>query len=481
MTESSNTRAFSKLPIAAAHPVVAPIRPERRAGTMELELEARLLEQLGLSAGHRVGPQLAAAYARCVERFVTFFGRRHPSGIGATEIERFLHHSPAALELGVDRALMSTALAFFYREVLHRPLPQDALAVPRPTTSAPSSSTASTASPVAVREKATTPIVDPRPPLEQLITATREAIRRRHYSRRTEIAYLGWIRRFFIFSHGRDPRRLGRPEVTAFLSSLATGRMVSASTQNQAFSALLFLYREVIGVAVDGLEDIVRAKRPVRVPLVLSRGEVSSILQHLEGVPWLMASLLYGAGLRLLESARLRVKDLDFDRGELTVRDGKGQKDRVTMLPSRLTEPLRAHLERVRRLHERDLAEGTGEVKLPHALAEKLPSAAREWAWQWVFPAGRFHVDPDTGRRCRHHLHESVVQREFAMAVRLSGVAKPATCHTLRHSFATHLLETGYDIRTIQELLGHSDLATTMVYTHVLNRGGRGVRSPLDA
>jgi integron integrase len=273
---------------------------------------------------------------------------------------------------------------------------------------------------------------------------------------------------------------MGTEEITGFLSSLATRGHVSAATQNQAFSALLFLFREVLSREVVGLEEVVRAKRPPRIPLVLTPDEVAAILGQLHGTLWLMASLMYGAGLRLLECCRLRVKDVDHARGEITVRDGKGRKDRVTPLPARLQEPLRVHLEKVDRQHRADLEQGWGSVELPDALAIKYPSAARDWAWQWIFPASRLYTVAATGERRRHHVHESVVQREFKVAVRLARVAKPASCHSLRHSFATHLLEVGYDIRTIQELLGHSDVATTMIYTHVLNRGGRGVRSPLD-
>jgi integron integrase len=317
--------------------------------------------------------------------------------------------------------------------------------------------------------------------LPSLLFRVREAIRTRHYSRRTEKAYIGWITRYFSFYGRRDPRSMSTSEVSAYLSALALRGRVSASTQNQAFSALLFLYREVLEMKLEGLEDVVRAKRPVRVPLVLSRGEVDAILKHLSGMSWLMASLMYGAGLRLLECAQLRVKDIDFARQEITVRDGKGQKDRVTVLPAKVAEPLRAHLSNVRRQHESDLADGNGSVELPTALDKKYTRAPWDWSWQWVFPATRLYYHARSGQRRRHHFHESAVQREFAMAVRASGTAKPATCHTLRHSFATHLLEVGYDIRTIQELLGHSDVSTTMIYTHVLNKGGRGVRSPLDA
>jgi len=319
----------------------------------------------------------------------------------------------------------------------------------------------------------------PQPP--RLLERVSVAIRARHYSPRTERAYVGWIRRFVVFHGKRHPDQMGAPEVARYLGHLATQGQVSASTQNQAFSALLFLYREVLGRELAGLEDVPRAKRPVHVPLVLTREEVRAVLARLRGAPWLMGALMYGAGVRVLECCRLRVKDLDFARGELTVRAGKGRKDRVTVLPGRLIPLLEAHLERVRKLHTADLSSGAGAVLLPDALDRKYQAASREWCWQWVFPATRLYTDDKTGERRRHHTHESAVQREFATAVRAAGIAKPATCHTLRHSFATHLLDTGYDIRTIQELLGHSDVATTMVYTHVLNRGGQGVRSPLDA
>ena len=306
------------------------------------------------------------------------------------------------------------------------------------------------------------------------------AIRTRHYSRRTEKAYLGWIRRFIAYHRGRDPASLGAYEVQQFLSRLAVDGRVAAATQNQAFSALLFLYREVLGIGLQGLENTERAKRPERLPLVLSENEVRAVLRHLKGRMLTMAYLMYGSGLRLLECARLRVKDIDFDRREITVRDGKGGKDRLTVLPGRASDRLRSHLEKVYRVHQDDLAGGAGSVLMPDALARKYPNASREWGWQWVFPAARMHTDLDTGERRRHHIHETVLQRAFKDAVRASGITKPATCHTLRHSFATHMLESGYDIRTIQELLGHSDLSTTMIYTHVLNRGGRGVRSPID-
>jgi integron integrase len=327
-------------------------------------------------------------------------------------------------------------------------------------------------------EPAGGPVVTATPP--RLFERVRLSLRARHFSRRTETAYLAWIRRYVLFNDKRHPDRLGASEVTGYLSHLANARHVSASTQNQAFSALLFLYREVLGRELAGLEDAPRARKPDRLPLVLAREEIHAVLRQLRGVPWLMCALMYGAGLRLLECCRLRVKDVDLLRLELSVYDGKGRKDRVTVLPGRLRESLRAHLARVQGQHLKDLEGAAGFVALPDALARKYPNANREWPWQWVFPASRVYVDEATAERRRHHIHESVLQREFAGAVRRAQLTKPATCHTLRHSFATHLLETGYDIRTIQELLGHSDVSTTMIYTHVINRGGRGVRSPLD-
>lgn len=315
----------------------------------------------------------------------------------------------------------------------------------------------------------------------KLLDRVRNAIRARHYSPRTADAYVGWIRRFILFHHKRHPREMGEAEVAACLSSLATDRHASASTQNQALSAIVFLYAEVLGNRLDWLNDVVRAKRPVRLPVVLTPVGVRALLAELDGTVALMASLMYGAGLRLLECCELRVKDVDLATREIRVRDGKGRKDRVTVLPVALEPALRRHLECQRSLYDRDIADGHGWVAIPDALGRKFPNAGRDWLWRWLFPATRTYVDPETRQRRRHHLHESVAPREVRAAAQRAGLAKPATCHTLRHSFATHLLEAGYDIRTIQELLGHRDVSTTMVYTHVLNRGGRGVRSPLDA
>jgi len=314
----------------------------------------------------------------------------------------------------------------------------------------------------------------------RLLDQVREEIRKRHYSRRTEKSYIGWIRRFIVFHGKRHPLEMGEAEISRYLSHLAVSCKVSASTQNQALSALLFVYRQVLCREVEWVEGVVRAKRPLHLPVVLTREEVLALLNHLQGTEWMMASLLYGAGLRLLECCRLRVKDVDLVKREIVVRDGKGGKDRVTLLPEKVAEPLRAHLEMVRKQHEADLASGAGSVELPWAIERKYPRAPWEWGWQWVFPATRFYLHVAAGRKRRHHLHESVLQKAVREAALKAGIAKRVSSHALRHSFATHLLEAGYDIRTIQELLGHSDVSTTMIYTHVLNRGGRGVLSPLD-
>jgi integron integrase len=314
----------------------------------------------------------------------------------------------------------------------------------------------------------------------RLLEQVHEAIRLLHYSRRTEEAYVHWIRRFIFWSGKRHPATLGESEVTAFLSHLATERNVAAATQNQALAALLFLYKQVLGRELGWFDDLVRAKRPVRLPVVLTRGEVTALLGQLKGAHWLMASVLYGAGLRLMECLRLRVKDIDIAYRQILVRDGKGGKDRVTMLPEIAVQPLHGQLGEAKRLHGLDLREGFGEVHLPHALARKYPRAGFEWGWQYVFPSGKRSADPEDGVIRRHHLDESVLARALKEARRCAGIAKPLSAHVLRHSFATHLLQSGSDIRTVQELLGHSDVSTTMIYTHVMNKGARGVKSPLD-
>jgi integron integrase len=317
-------------------------------------------------------------------------------------------------------------------------------------------------------------------PKPRLLDRVRAALRARHYSRRTEDTYIAWIKRYIFFHGKRHPAEMGAPEVTRFLTSLAVDGHVAASTQNQALSALLFLYRDVLEVDLPWLDGVVRAKRPARLPIVLTREEVRALLQRLDGVSRLMACLLYGAGLRVLECCRLRVQDIDFATNQIVVRGGKGDKDRVTMLPAIAKAALTRHLETVQAQHQDDLAAGAGWVELPTALLRKYPNAAREWVWQWVFPATRVYRDRLTGQRRRHHLDETVLQRAVKAAAHGAGIAKRASPHTLRHSFATHLLEDGHDIRTVQELLGHRDVSTTMIYTHVLNRGPAAVRSPAD-
>jgi integron integrase len=314
----------------------------------------------------------------------------------------------------------------------------------------------------------------------RLLDQVRERMRRLGMARRSEDAYVGWIRRFILANDKRHPSKMGATEIERFLTSLAVQGNVSSSTQNQALSALLFLYRQVLGVELPWMGDIQRAKKPQRLPVVLTRTEAAALLDQLTGAHWLMASLLYGTGMRLMECIRLRVKDVDFERGEIVIRQGKGGKDRRTMLPQSLVQPLRAQLAEASRIHERDKAAGFGRVWMPDALARKYPAASLEWAWQYVFPASLRSMDPREGVERRHHMDESSLQRAVKSARHRAAIVKPATCHTLRHSFATHLLEDGYDLRTIQELLGHKDVATTQIYTHVLNRGGRGVRSPLD-
>ena len=306
------------------------------------------------------------------------------------------------------------------------------------------------------------------------------ALRARHYARRTEQAYDHWIRRFTRFHQGRRPAAMAEPEINRLLTHLAVREKVSASTQNQALAAVLFLYRHVIGRDIGDLGEVIRARRPERLPVVMTREEVKAVLVNLTGDKWLMASIMYGAGLCLMECLRLRVQDIDFSQKEILVRDGKGAKDRITMLPDSLKVPLQDHLKRVKAVHQQDLADGWGRVQLPHALDRKYPNAPKDWRWQWVFPQDRRWINGKTKEQGRHHIDESLVQKAGREAVLMAGLTKRATCHTFRHSFATHLLESGSDIRTVQELLGHRDVKTTMIYTHVLHQGPSGVRSPLD-
>jgi integron integrase len=314
----------------------------------------------------------------------------------------------------------------------------------------------------------------------RLLDQLRAALRSRHYSHRTEQTYTLWVKRFIHFHKVRHPAEMAEPEINAFLTHLAVKKKVSASTQNQALSALLFLYRHVICHEVGDLGEVIRARRPTRLPVVMTRDEVKAVLSQITCDKWLMASLMYGAGLRLMECLRLRVQDIDFSRNEILVRDGKGAKDRITMLPESLKAQLQDHLKKVKAIHEKDLNEGWGGVLMPDALDRKYPNAPKEWRWQWVFPQENRWVNLKTKEQGRHHVDESLLQKAVRDAVARVGLTKRVTCHTFRHSFATHLLEGGYNIRTVQELLGHSDLKTTMIYTHVLNRGPAGVRSPID-
>lgn len=317
--------------------------------------------------------------------------------------------------------------------------------------------------------------------VNSLLQQMQEIIRTKHYGRRTEEAYLAWVKRFLNHFAPCSPETLSEDHVRRYLTHLAIKSNVAASTQNQAFAALLFFYREVLNRELGDVGNVVRAKKPQKLPVVFTPQEVQSLLKQMEGTYWLIASILYGAGLRLLECLRLRIKDIDFQYKQICVRDGKGQKDRITMLPERLVAPLYVHLKKAKKLHEQDLQEGFGRVYLPYALAKKYPNAETEWCWQYVFPSARRSLDPRSGIIRRHHLMESGVQKAVKSALKKARINKAGSCHTLRHSFATHLLENGYDIRTVQELLGHKDVSTTMIYTHVLNRGGKGVKSPLDS
>ena len=315
----------------------------------------------------------------------------------------------------------------------------------------------------------------------KLLDQVRNVIRRKHYSIRTEQSYVHWIRRYILFHKKQHPLQLGESHIVDFLTDLAVRHKVASSTQNQALCALVFLYEQVLGMSLGEFKNMVYAKRPRKIPVVFTREEVKAVLLQLDGVHWIMGQLLYGAGLRLMECIRLRVKDVDFGYKQITVRDGKGHKDRVTMLPELLIEPMRRHLLKTESIHELDLKAGYGAVYLPYALARKYKGADRAWGWQYVFPAARRSVDPRSGVERRHHVSEAVLQRAVKKAIRGAGITKAGSVHSMRHSFATHLLEAGYDIRTVQELLGHKDVSTTMIYTHVLNRGGRAVQSPGDA
>jgi integron integrase len=318
-------------------------------------------------------------------------------------------------------------------------------------------------------------------PRAKLLDQVREVLRVKHYALRTEEVYVLWIKRYIFFHQKRHPREMGAAEVQAFLSDLAVTQKVSASTQNQALNALVFLYDQVLHIELGWMDNLVRAKRSTRLPLVMSRDEVRRVIASMSGTHQLLAKILYGTGLRLMECLRLRVKDIDFERNQIIVRNGKGDKDRATMLPESIKAAVREHLARVKILHEKDVVDGFGEVYLPDALERKFPYAARDWGWQWAFPSGRISEDSRSGKKRRHHLHELILQRAVRQAVQLARIPKPISCHTFRHSFATHLLESGYDIRTVQELLGHAHVTTTQIYTHVMQKPGFGVKSPLDS
>ena len=315
---------------------------------------------------------------------------------------------------------------------------------------------------------------------KRLLEQVRDVIRLKHYSIRTESTYIYWMKRYIFFHNKRHPKEMGKPEIHQFLTHLAVKEKVSAATQNLALNAIMFLYREILVKDIENIGDFVKAKKPIKLPVVLSPAEVKAVLSHLKNPYWLMASLLYGSGLRLMECIRLRVKDIDFDYRQIIVREGKGFKDRITMLPEKLVKLLTHQLKRAKFIYEEDIADGFGDVYLPYGLKKKYSNASKEWGWQYVFPASRRSIDPRSGIERRHHISETVLQRAVKRAVRESGITKPASCHSFRHSFATHLLENGYDIRTVQELLGHKDIRTTMIYTHVLNKNRLGVKSPLD-
>ena len=334
-----------------------------------------------------------------------------------------------------------------------------------------------TASPAVISIVPSAPSNEKKP---KLLDQLRGAMRSRHYSRRTEATYIHWVKRYIFFHHVRHPKEMAEPEINAFLTHLAVKEHVSASTQNQALCAIIFLYRYVLEKKIGELGEVIRARKPVRLPVVMTKAEVKAVLSNLEGDKWIIAYLMYGAGMRLMECLRLRVQDVDFNLNQIIVRDGKGNKDRVTMFPASVKKPLAEHLSNIKKIHEADLAKGFGRVLMPDALVRKYPNASKEWRWQWIFPQEKLWHNKRTGEHGRHHIDESIIQKSVKDAVAKTELVKRATCHTFRHSFATHLLEDGYDIRTVQELLGHKDLKTTMIYTHVLNKGPAAVRSPAD-
>jgi integron integrase len=456
--------ARKKFHMATASPT-GPGRPEAPAPAAANQ-PPRLLDQLRAVLRRQVPAADHEDYVRWVVRFMRFHQLRHPRELTARDRDQFLQFVSKTVEgAGAGTAQARAALDLLYRQVLPR------------TMSLPSNSPGSGGGPGTTNP----PVPAPSPP-PRLLDQLRALLRVRHYSRSTEACYVGWSRRYILFHQKRHPREMGTREVEQFLTHLAVQGKVSASTQNQALNALVFLYQQVLHQPLGTL-DAVRARRSPRLPVVLSRVEVRKVLAQVPGGQWpcrLMCELMYGAGLRVLECCRLRVKDVDVERCQLTVRGGKGDKDRVTVLPRQLMEPLVRQLQRVAEVHAEDLRRGYGWVELPNALERKYPQAAWALGWQYLFPASQFSRDPRGGRMGRHHLHESVLQRAVHQAVKAAGINKPASCHTFRHCFATHLLEMGYDLRTVQKLLGHKDVSTTMIYTHVMEKGVTGVRSPLD-
>jgi integron integrase len=457
--------------------------------------QPRLLDLVrAVARSHRLSEKTEQSYVDWITRFILFHRTRHPRELGIRHIRAFVYHVRSTEPRGNAAYAAATAIRFLYREVLKcqpAETPRGNTAVSPPPIAfvsvAPGPAAPTAAIPTAFamsgHRSAAQPLNGPtRTPSAEpkLLDQVSAKIRALHYSRRTEVAYIHWIRRFILFHNIRHPKEMAEPEVNQFLTHLAVKEHVAASTQNQALAALLFLYRAVLNQPLNAIEGVVRAKRPQRQPIVLTTDEVRGVIARLDGTPRLVCSLLYGTGLRLLECLSLRVKDVDFQRNEIRLRVGKGQKDRVTMLPAACKQPLLDHLQQVHAQHEQDLGRGLGRAPLPHALARKYPNADREWGWQFIFPATSHYTDRHTGIQHRHHLHETVIQQAVRDAARKTGCTKHVTPHVLRHSFATHVLENGYDIRTVQELLGHKDVSTTMIYTHVLNRGGRGVQSPLD-
>lgn len=416
-------------------------------------------------------PQTIQTYITWIRQYILFHNKRHPLEMNVPEIVQFLHHLAIEQRLAPPTQRQAlNALLVLYQQVLHISLDMPRI----------EKCWADLQKQSSIGEK------NSRQPSQQItvqskiLDQVRHEIRLRHYSRRTEDTYIDWIRRYILFHHNHHPRDMGVPEITQFLTHLAVDLNVAASTQNQALNALVFLYRQVLHQELEGRIDAIRAKKPQRLPTVLTREEVRSILKAIPPEQQLPVQLLYGSGLRRIECVRLRVKDIDFGQHQILVRNGKGMKDRVTVFPERLREPLREQLNMAKTLHERDLAEGYGTVYLPFALARKYPNANREWGWQYVFPSRKLSRDPRSGVTQRHHLDEGTLQKAVKKATRTAGIHKQAGCHTFRHSFATHLLETGYDIRTVQELLGHKDVSITMIYTHVMNKGAMAVKSPLD-